>query len=161
MPVQLFWRSGRDSNPRAVSAATRFPIVLVMTTSIPLQVTTSRIFCCRYSVNSECYYNRFCRIVKSKKAKKAAKNGTGKLPPRRASKAHVRTQVLHDLSHGLHGLTGCPLQVGLPFGHHSRPQGGAGHHPKAHSLEKSVLLHAFHLSFLHGQYTLFEGKKPC
>ena len=37
----LIWRSGRDSNPRAVSAATRFPIVLVMTTSIPLQVIAS------------------------------------------------------------------------------------------------------------------------
>ena len=36
--IRDFWRSGRDSNPRAVSAATRFPIVLVMTTSIPLQV---------------------------------------------------------------------------------------------------------------------------
>lgn len=32
------WRSRRDSNPRAVSAATRFPIVLVMTTSILLQM---------------------------------------------------------------------------------------------------------------------------
>ena len=32
------WRSGRDSNPRAVLPTTRFPIVLVMTTSIPLQV---------------------------------------------------------------------------------------------------------------------------
>ena len=37
-PGVFVWRSGRDSNPRAVSAATRFPIVLVMTTSIPLQV---------------------------------------------------------------------------------------------------------------------------
>ena len=32
------WRSRRDSNPRAVLAATRFPVVLVMTTSILLQI---------------------------------------------------------------------------------------------------------------------------
>ena len=31
------WRSGWDSNPRAVSPATRFRVELVMTTSIPLQ----------------------------------------------------------------------------------------------------------------------------
>ena len=32
------WRSRRDSNPRAVLAATRFPVVLVMTTSILLHI---------------------------------------------------------------------------------------------------------------------------
>ncbi len=32
------WRSRRDSNPRAVLAATRFPVVLVMTTSILLHM---------------------------------------------------------------------------------------------------------------------------
>ena len=34
----FFWRSRRDSNPRAALTATRFPIVLVMTTSILLRI---------------------------------------------------------------------------------------------------------------------------
>ena len=59
------WRSGRDSNPRAVSAATRFPIVLVMTSSIPLQigkeVTIHLAAVVRRNVD---YYNSFFAVVK-------------------------------------------------------------------------------------------------
>lgn len=40
------WRSRRDSNSRAVLAATRFPIVLVMTTSILLHIY----FSCRFNI---------------------------------------------------------------------------------------------------------------
>src|SRR5699024_6089712 len=54
------WRSRRDSNPRAVSAATRFPVVLVMTTSILLQIPLFR------SRNSKMYYTSFFWIVKPK-----------------------------------------------------------------------------------------------
>ena len=63
--VWFFWRSGRDSNPRAVSAATRFPIVLVMTSSIPLQiggeVTMLLAAVVRRNVD---YYTSFSPVVK-------------------------------------------------------------------------------------------------
>ena len=61
------WRSRRDSNPRAVSAATRFPIVLVMTSSILLHqhaaVTTAWIIISVFSSMSSlifhCFYFSF------------------------------------------------------------------------------------------------------
>ena len=62
----FFWRSRRDSNPRAVLAATRFPVVLVMTTSILLHI----LFYCRtcfaqaLSCDSDMYYNRYSVFVK-------------------------------------------------------------------------------------------------
>ena len=64
LTLAAMWRSRRDSNSRVVLAATRFPVVLVMTTSILLHLYADRGQRHPGHLDSKMYYTSFFSRVK-------------------------------------------------------------------------------------------------